>query len=176
MKKDKDNVGTAAIESALISQTILNNLQNGTSEKFVSEDDYLKLSRLVIEHTFRADNGLSNTLDELYADNGELILPGAELHGRKAIREWGQRIIENAQWRVIRHVCGNMRFVSTGPDTAEGVVVLTVFMVAGQDTATTLPLTVGEDHDRYIRTEEGWKFVSRKWVELFSRGDVLNVH
>jgi hypothetical protein len=75
MKKDKDNVGTAAIESALTSQTILNNLQNGASEKFVSEDDYLKLSRLVIEHTFRADNGLSNTLDELYADNGELILP-----------------------------------------------------------------------------------------------------
>ena len=79
MKKYEDNTGTAV-----------------TAEKHVSEDDYLKLSRLVIEHTFRADNGLSNTLDELYADNGELILPGAELRGRKAIHEWGRRIVENA--------------------------------------------------------------------------------
>jgi len=159
MKKYEDNTITAV-----------------TAEKHVSESDYLKLSRLVIEHTFRADNGRSDTLHELYAENGELILPDITLSGRKAIREWGQRMVENAPWRVIRHVCGNMRFVSTGPDTAEGVVVLTVFMVSGQDAATTLPLTVGEDHDRYIRTEEGWKFVSRNWVELFSRGDVLNVH
>jgi hypothetical protein len=159
MKKYEDNTGTVV-----------------TAEKHVSESDYLKLSRLVIEHTFRADNGRSDTLHELYAENGELILPGITLRGRKAISEWGQRMVENAPWRVIRHVCGNMRFVSTGPDTAEGIVVLTVFMVAGEDAATTLPLTVGEDHDRYIRTEEGWKFVSRSWVELFSRGDVLNVH
>ena len=176
MKKDNDNAGTAAIESAPTSQTIPNNLQNGISEKLVNEDDYLKLSRLVIEHTFRADHDRSDTLFELYAGNGELTLPGITLRGREAIREWGQRIVENAPWRIIRHVCGNMRFVSTGPDTAEGVVILTVFMVAGQDNATTLPLTVGEDHDRYIRTEEGWKFLSRNWMELFSRGDVLNVH
>ena len=176
MKNNNDNGHEAATGVTIASQDPSIDSQNGSSGKPVSESDYVALSRLVIEHTFRADNGLSNTLDELYADNGELILPGAELRGRKAIHEWGRRIVENAPWRVIRHVCGNMRFVSTGPDTAEGVVVLTVFMAAGQDAATTLPLTVGEDHDRYIRTKDGWKLASRKWVELFSRGDVLNVH
>jgi len=176
MKKNNDNGDEAATGVTIAPQDPLFDSQNGSSGKPVSESDYVALSRLVIEHTFRADNGLSNTLDELYADNGELILPGAELRGRNAIREWGQRIVENAPWRVIRHVCGNMRFVSTGSDTAKGVVVLTVFMVAGQDAATTLPLTVGEDHDCYMRTKDGWKFVSREWVELFSRGDVLNVH
>ena len=34
--------------------------------------------------------------------------------------------------------------------------------------------SVGEDHDRFVRTEEGWRFVSRRWIELFARGDVLN--
>lgn len=176
MKTNNDNGNEAIIGDTITFEDSPNNSQNGSSGKPVNESDYVALSRLVIEHTFRADNGLSNTLHELYADNGELILPGAELRGRDAIHEWGQRIVENAPWRVIRHVCGNMRFVSTSPDTAKGVVVLTVFMVAGQDAATTLPLTVGEDHDHYIRTEDGWRFVSRKWVELFSRGDVLNIH
>jgi len=174
MKKN-DNEDVVVAEAPFTYQATSKNAQNDTHEKLVSESDYVELSRLVIEHTFRADNGHANTLDELYAENGELILPGVELRGRLAIREWGQQIVKNAPWRLIRHVCGNMRFISTGSNTAEGVVVLTVFMVTGQDAATTIPLTVGEDHDRYIRTEEGWKFISRKWVELFTRGDVLNV-
>ena len=38
-----------------------------------------------------------------------------------------------------------------------------------------MPLSVGEDHDRFVPTEEGWKFVSRRRVELFARGDTLNL-
>jgi hypothetical protein len=53
--------------------------------------------------------------------------------------------------------------------------VLTVFMVAGPGAATTAPWTVGEDHDRFVRTEHGWKLVSRRWVELFTRGDVVDL-
>jgi hypothetical protein len=68
-----------------------------------------------------------------------------------------------------------MRFVSTGPDEAEGTTILTVFMVAGSETVTTQPFSVGEDHDRFVRTENGWRFVSRRWVELFGRGDTLRL-
>ena len=175
MKKNIDNAGAAVAEATLTSQATSNNLQNGSSEKLVSESDYLKLSRLVIEHTFRADNGRADTLYELYAEDGELLLPGGTIRGHKAIREWGQQLVKNAPWRTIRHVCGNMRFISTGPDTAEGVTVLTVFMVAGPGAGTTLPWNVGEDHDRFVRTDGGWKLVSREWVELFTRGDVVNV-
>ena len=41
--------------------------------------------------------------------------------------------------------------------------------------ATTLPFSMGEDHDRFVRTAYGWKFASRRCVELFSRGDVLKL-
>jgi hypothetical protein len=41
--------------------------------------------------------------------------------------------------------------------------------------SSTLPFSVGEDHDRFVRTAHGWKLVSRRWVERFSRGDVLNL-
>jgi hypothetical protein len=32
-----------------------------------------------------------------------------------------------------------------------------------------LPWRVGEDHDRFVRTEHGWRLVSRRWVDLFAR-------
>jgi hypothetical protein len=146
-----------------------------TVEQFVSDADHVQLSRLVTEHAWRADNGQADTIHELYIDDGELIVGPTPLRGRAAILEWGRQLVANSPWRVIRHVCGNMRFVSDGPDAAEGTTILTVFMVAGSGSATTQPFSVGEDHDRFVRTEEGWRFVSRRWVELFARGDVLNL-
>jgi SnoaL-like domain len=144
------------------------------TDQLVSEADYVQLSRLVIEHGWRADHGRADTLHELYVEDGELDV-GTPLRGRKAIRDWGRQLVESPPWRTIRHVCGNMRFVTDGPNAAMGTTVLTVFMVAGEGTGTTVPFNVGEDHDRFVRTEEGWKFASRRWVDLFARGDALNL-
>jgi hypothetical protein len=146
-----------------------------TAEQLVSESDYVELSRLVIEHTYRNDSGRPDTVHELYTEDGELELQGTTLRGRKAIQEWGEKLAKNPPWRVIRHVCGNMRFVADGPDAAEGITILTVYMVAGSGPATTIPLQVGEDRDRYVRTKDGWRIVSRRWVELFSRGEGLTL-
>ena len=144
-------------------------------EQLVSAADHLELARLVTEHVWRTDNGRSDTLYELYVEDGVLDLPPAPLRGRQAIREWGRRLVEAPPWRAIRHVCGNMRFVADGPDAAHGTTILIVFMVAGVGPATTLPFDVGEDHDRFVRTADGWRFASRRWVELFARGDVLSL-
>jgi hypothetical protein len=146
-----------------------------TAEQLVSDADHVQLSRLVTEHAWRADNGRADTVHELYVDDGELILGPTPLRGRQAIYEWGRQLVEAPPWRSIRHVCGNMRFIADGADAAEGTTVLTVFMVAGPGAATTLPWMVGEDHDRFVRTEHGWRLVSRRWVELFTRGDALNL-
>jgi hypothetical protein len=146
-----------------------------TLEQPVSEADHVQLSRLVNEHACRADNGRADTIHELYIDDGELSLGPSALRGREAILDWGRQLVANSPWRVIRHVCGNMRFVYDGDNAAIGTTVLTVFMVAGSGPATTQPFSVGEDHDRFVRTEEGWRFVSRSWDELFARGDVLNL-
>jgi hypothetical protein len=145
------------------------------SPNLVTAADYVELSRLVIEHAWRVDNGRADTVYELYVDDGELMVASTPLRGRPAIREWGRRLVEAPQWRTIRHVCGNMRFVADGPNAAEGTTVLTVFMVAGSRSAATQPWVVGEDHDRFVRTEHGWKLVTRRWVELFKRGDVVDL-
>jgi len=146
-----------------------------TEAKLVSEADYVELSRLVIEHGWRTDHGRADTVHELYVDEGELTIGPTPLRGHDSILEWGRQLVENPPWRSIRHVCGNMRFVYDGDNAALGTTVLTVFMVAGEQPATTAPFNVGEDHDRFARTVQGWKFVSRRWVELFARGDTIDL-
>ena len=141
----------------------------------VSEADYVQLSRLVIEHAWRVDHGLADTVHELYVDDGELVVPPTPVRGRQALLEWGRRIVEAPSWRIIRHVCGNMRFMADGPNASEGTTLLTVYMVAGVGHAGTLPWSVGEDHDRFVRTEQGWRLLSRRWVELFTRGDSIDL-
>jgi hypothetical protein len=146
----------------------------------VSETDYVQLCRLVIEAVWRIDSGHADTYHELFVDDGELILPPTTdngkiivpettLRGRQAIYEWGRRLVDAQTFRCIRHVCGNMRFVTDGDAAAVGRTILTVFMAAGSGPATTLPFEVGEDHDRFIHTEHGWRLASRRWVALFTR-------
>jgi len=127
-----------------------------TEAKLVSEADYVELSRLVIEHGWRTDHGRADTVHELYVDEGELTIGPTPLRGHDSILEWGRQLVENPPWRSIRHVCGNMRFVYDGDNAALGTTVLTVFMVAGEQPATTAPFNVGEDHDRFaVRDKDG---------------------
>jgi SnoaL-like domain len=145
-----------------------------TSDTPVSDADYVQLCRLVTEHAWRTDNGRSDTLHELWAEDGELDLGSTTLRGREAIAEWGRQLIEHPPWLTIHHVCGNMRFIADGPDAATGSTILIVFMDP-DGTRSSVPFNVGEDHDRFVRTEDGWRFMSRQWVELYERGDTIDI-
>ncbi|HEV2986160.1 MAG TPA: nuclear transport factor 2 family protein [Vicinamibacterales bacterium] len=138
-------------------------------EQPVSGADHVELARLVTEAAWRVDLGKADTLHELFVDDGELVMGQTVLRGRNAIEAWGHGLVDAQTYRCIRHVCGNMRFVHDGPDAARGITVLTVFMVAGNAPASTLPWTVGEDHDWFVRTDQGWRIRSRRWEQLFAR-------
>jgi hypothetical protein len=60
-----------------------------------------------------------------------------------------------------------MRFSVVNDSTAEGVTILTVYM--DDETSSAVPWVVGEDHDRFVRTDRGWRFASRRWNQLFAR-------
>jgi hypothetical protein len=64
-----------------------------------------------------------------------------------------------------------MRFIADGDDRAEGTTVITQYMDQGDGPGRTLPAAVGEDHDRFVRTDQGWRFVSRSFDLLFVRQD-----
>ncbi|GIH15155.1 nuclear transport factor 2 family protein [Rugosimonospora africana] len=139
----------------------------------VSDADHLSLSRLVVESTWRVDSGRAGTLHELFVDDGELRVEQT-YRGREAIRAWGQALERANPYPGIRHLASNLRFVASavdgeGRDTAEGVTVLTVYVNDADGRPTSTPWVVGEDHDRFVRTEAGWRFTHRSWIQLFTR-------
>ncbi len=135
--------------------------------ELVTDADHVALQRLVTEAAWRVDFGKSDTLHELFIETGELIIGDNIYKGREAIMNWGIKIEQQQTYKSIRHVAGNMRFVNLSHDTAEGLTILTVFM--DDKKSSSIPWVVGEDHDRFVRTEKGWRFVSRRWVQLFIR-------
>jgi hypothetical protein len=131
----------------------------------VADADHVQLSRLVIEITWRIDHERADDIDELFAEDGVLVVGDQRLEGRKQIREWGRTVVD--AYPGIRHAISNMRFVSDGHDNADGTTLVAAYMDDG--TAATVPFQVGEDIDRFVRTSEGWRFLSRRWNTLFAR-------
>ncbi len=134
-------------------------------EQLVSEADHLALSRLVEEISWRIDHGRAESVWELFVPDGVLATSGAPLVGHDAIRAWGRtRVASTAQ---TRHIVSGMRFTDGGDGRATGSTLLTVFIHEGDRRGPAIPSVVGEDTDEFVRTEAGWRFVSRTFEVLF---------
>jgi hypothetical protein len=139
----------------------------------VSDADHVALSRLVEEISWRIDHGRADSVWELFVPDGVLATSGAPLVGHNAIRAWGRaRVASTAR---TRHIVSGMRFTSDGDGRATGSTLLTVFMHAdgdgdgdvGPGLGSAVPSVVGEDTDEFVRTDAGWRFVSRTFEVLF---------
>jgi len=130
------------------------------SDHLVSEDDHIALARLVTELVWRIDHGRADEVHELFTNDGEMILGPTSLRGRSELKEWG-RARHGTSFRTY-HVCTNMRFLHTSDTQAEGTTTLTLYMAEAASTSQTIPSAVGEYKDRFERTPEGWRFVSRR--------------
>jgi len=135
------------------------------SERLVSEADHLALSRLVEEIAWRIDHGRADSVWELFVPDGVLATSGTPLIGQDAIRGWGRaRVASTAR---TRHIVSGMRFTDGGDGRATGSTLLTVFIHEGDGRGPAIPSVVGEDTDEFVRTEAGWRFVSRTFEVLF---------
>lgn len=138
----------------------------------VSDADHVELSRLLVELNWRLDNHQAGALHELVTDDIVFQIGDEPVVGRDALKAWGEWFDETDPLPGIRHSLSNPRFVSNGPDRATGTVLVTAFFVPAdgvEKITATVPYAVGEDHDSYVRTSEGWRLASRRWSQLFTR-------
>ncbi|MFZ2012532.1 MAG: nuclear transport factor 2 family protein [Nocardioides sp.] len=141
--------------------------------ELVSDAVHVQLSRLVLESAWRVDVGRAYTLHELFVEEGVLEVD-RPYRGWSEIQAWGAHLEKTKPYEGIRHSTSNMRFTRSGQDaagrdTASGVTMLTVFLADDDGCATTIPWVVGEDHDSFVLTDQGWRFTHRSWVQLFQR-------
>ncbi len=75
--------------------------------------------------------------------------------------------------RMSRHVCNNLIIDVIDESNAVGTVYLTLYRHDGEEERTTSPLEgpamVGEYRDRFVLTDEGWRFSERDTKVSFVR-------
>jgi hypothetical protein len=141
-------------------------VEGALPEPLVSDADHITLSRLVVEIAWRIDHGQADTVWELFVPDGILNSSGTPLVGHDAIRGWGRARV--ASTVRTRHICSGMRFIARGTGRATGSTLLTVFMNEGDGRRPAVPAVVGEDTDEFIRTDVGWRLLSRTFETLFA--------
>lgn len=133
--------------------------------------------RLIVVYAQLVDFGRASEIADLFTSDGRWQGTDLLLEGQEQIRAWFTRR-EGLARRLSRHVFTNVAVDVgvDGPDTARSLSYMVNYRRdrrAGEPDlplAADLPKYVGECHDRFRRTDDGWRFVSRRVEVAFRRG------
>jgi hypothetical protein len=138
-----------------------------------------ELSRLLAEHacaalitryTHLVDEGRASGVADLFTAEGVWASPEATLEGQDAIRAAFLRREQSG--RRSRHVCTNVAIDVEDEDHATGLCYLTLYRTDAEGTPArgTAPDLVGVYRDRFVRTDDTWRFAERRTEVTFVRG------
>ena len=126
--------------------------------------------RLIVRYCQLVDLGHAAQIADLFCEDGEWRGVDLHLQGRDQIRAWFTER-EQLTRRVSRHLCTNVAVDLLSDDEAQSLCYMVNYRHDSRDGDPQLPVTleipkfVGELHDRFRRTADGWRFQSRT-VEL----------
>lgn len=128
-------------------------------------------ARLAIAFTSHVDNRRADAAAEVFAVDGEFERRGETLAGREVIRA---TLKARPATMLSRHMCANLAIDVIDENNAKGVVSFTVYLhnfAEGEEGAAPLrdPEAIGEYHDIYVRTSEGWRIKRRNTTVAFRR-------
>lgn len=129
--------------------------------------------RLIMEYARRVDFGNASAIADLFTEDGLWTGTDLRLDGREEIRAWFTER-ERLSRRVSRHLCVNVMVDVRSEDEADSVSFLVNYRHDRRDGATgpvpmEVPKYVGELHDTFRRTPDGWRFASRRVEVAFVR-------
>lgn len=128
---------------------------------------------LITEYTHLVDFGNAPGIADLFTDDGVWRSDDFAMNGRDEIRAGFERRAGVTR-RQSRHVCTNIAVTVDG-DTATGLCYLVNYRhdsetgQAEKPAPAGVPKYVGEYHDQFVRTDDGWKFVDRYCSMTFVR-------
>jgi hypothetical protein len=130
--------------------------------------------RLIFRYCRLVDFGQAAQIADLFCEDGEWIGVDLHLRGRDEIRTWFTER-EQLTRRVSRHLCVNVAIDVVATDAAQSLCYMVNYRHDSRDTEPELPVAlevpkfVGELHDRFRRTDDGWRFASRRVEVSFVR-------
>ncbi len=116
-------------------------------------------ARLIALYANLNDEARWEEVVALYAEDGVMVrptAPNAPVAGREAILE----AFKARPPRITRHICSNVVIDVESDTTARGTSAMLLF------TGEAAPL-VGSFHDRFVLTDDGWRFAERRGSLIF---------
>lgn len=115
------------------------------------------------------DQGRAEDVANLFSGDGSFSRAGQVLDGPDQLRAFLEK---RPSARVTRHVCTNIDVTLVSPTEATGVTYFLLFDGSREnDTEGPLPLmspaTLGEYHDNFVLTPEGWRIKKRRAQAVF---------
>ena len=129
-----------------------------------------EIEALNVEFWYRVDHQDGKGVADLFTEDGVYSVPGGRNVGRAAIADaYVQRAARGP--RVSRHVHSNLRVTMEAPDRARGLSVLTLWARDGEaPQPLTLPVSVADVHDLYVRDGDSWRIEHRQ-ITTALKGD-----
>ena len=129
--------------------------------------------RLIYSYCHVIDHGEATRVAELFTPDGVWASPEVTRDGRDAIAAAFKARQANTA-RMSRHVCSTPLIEVVDDANAHGVTYLTLYRHDGEPGRRVSPLAglpevVGEYHDVFARTADGWRFRRREFVTAFAQ-------
>ena len=128
---------------------------------------------LVLDYAYYRDRYDAEGYANLFAEDATLSVLGVDYVGRAAIKE---RMLNDAAKPVSHHHMSTIKIIPVDATTATGVSYVTVYVEPASDR---LPVTtrgftaLGEYHDRFVKTADGWKIARREFKPALIPGEEM---
>jgi hypothetical protein len=125
---------------------------------------------MVVRLTHLSDHGEREKAVDMFSADGTWIRGGTPFKGREEMLKSFQR---GSQTQVIRHITSNILITVKDDGHAEGVTYYIAFHTDPGTATPKLPLelgppfSLGEWHDKFVRTAEGWRISHREVRRFF---------
>nr|WP_254911532.1 nuclear transport factor 2 family protein [Sphingomonas sp. CDS-1] len=126
-------------------------------------------SALIADYAYYVDHREFDKAVALFTEDGRIERPDLISDGRKEIEEnWASRPTSV----VTCHICSPPSFREIAQDRATAVTYFTLYHLhhTGSGPAPMGdPIALGEFHDVFVTTQQGWRFKSRKVIAVLKR-------
>jgi hypothetical protein len=128
--------------------------------------------RLIYQYCSFVDHGEAAKIAGLFTEDGVWFNVNVSMDGREGIRAGFQKRQDNAG-RMSRHVCSNVLIDVISDNEATATVYMSLYFHDGEAEREISPTDclqkLGEYRDRFVKTENGWRFSRREVVSNFWR-------
>lgn len=129
---------------------------------------YRDCINLVTDYAYFRDRFDAEGFSNLFTEGATLTVVGQTWSGRGEIRK---RIEGMDSSTTIRHLMSTIRIVPVDADHATGVSYATIYSTPGGNNTVEGFAIMGEYHDEFVRTAQGWKIQTRVLHSVFNYVD-----